>query len=633
MSGYRDDYLPPPPQPDYPDDFGYPPPPPEISRTYALSDDFPPPPPSGDDLKPVSVHKSSTGYLSGGYGEPRSSYACQSEVIQSPTGVIRRTAEKTSYSSHSGDGSDGSLFSRNYANVSSLKQSSSSSYQYKGGNDTSSRLPYDSRSERTIKSSISDGRIERAVPGPQVPTSWEEGVSIPIIVKGSELSSPTTRVRSYDSPSSPTTRVRSYDSPSSPTTRVRSYDSPSSPTTRVRSYDSPSASPPISSQYDPISRHYNIKPRQYDVSISPREKDFTSHDSPQSRSYQESSVSNRSYQDSSLPFRSYQDVSPPSRSYHESPQTSSYTDSSPTRSYTDSSPVRSYPESSQNRSYQEPRLHEVQHDAHKLRSHHESFDSSPTRSYQKPILHEDTGDLPLSQPYKQNGKSSDVKEAEVDALTNLLMQNMETTADADFFGTCSKCGKCVEGENNGCTAMEQVFHITCFTCVNCAKPLKGKSFYSMDNKPYCEGCYMNTLEKCSVCSKPVTDRLLRATGKPYHPACFTCVVCGKSLDGIPFTVDATSQIHCIEDFHKKFAPRCCVCHKPIMPDTNNVETVRVVAMDKSFHVQCYRCQDCGLLLSSEAEGRGCYPLDEHILCKNCNAQRIQAMTTKMTTEL
>ena len=45
-------------------------------------------------------------------------------------------------------------------------------------------------------------------------------------------------------------------------------------------------------------------------------------------------------------------------------------------------------------------------------------------------------------------------------------------------------------------------------------------------------------------------QLLRATGKPYHPDCFTCVVCGRSLDGIPFTVDATNQIHCIEDFHK-----------------------------------------------------------------------------------
>ncbi|XP_036369609.1 uncharacterized protein LOC115224746 isoform X2 [Octopus sinensis] len=163
--------------------------------------------------------------------------------------------------------------------------------------------------------------------------------------------------------------------------------------------------------------------------------------------------------------------------------------------------------------------------------------------------------------------------------------------------------------------------------------LRGKSFYAIETKPYCESCYVNTLEKCSVCSKPVIDRLLRATGKPYHPSCFTCVVCGKSLDGVPFTVDATNQIHCIDDFHKKFAPRCCVCQLPIMPDPGKEETVRVVAMDRSFHVHCYCCEDCGMLLSSEAEGRGCYPLDDHILCKICNAKRIQALTTKMTTEL
>lgn len=44
--------------------------------------------------------------------------------------------------------------------------------------------------------------------------------------------------------------------------------------------------------------------------------------------------------------------------------------------------------------------------------------------------------------------------------------------------------------------------------------------------------------------------MLRATGKPYHPACFNCVVCGKNLDGTTFTVDATNQIHCIDDFHR-----------------------------------------------------------------------------------
>ncbi|KAK3088148.1 hypothetical protein FSP39_015392 [Pinctada imbricata] len=232
-----------------------------------------------------------------------------------------------------------------------------------------------------------------------------------------------------------------------------------------------------------------------------------------------------------------------------------------------------------------------------------------------------------------SGQEKSGKEAEVDALTSLLMQNMESSNEPEFFGICVKCGKKVIGENNGCTANGQIYHIACFVCVSCGTLLRGKSFYSMDNKPYCEPCYINTLERCSVCSKPITDRLLRATGKPYHPECFTCVVCGMSLDGIPFTVDATNQIHCIDCFHKKFAPRCCVCQQPIMPEKGMEETVRVVALDKSFHIQCYRCEDCSMLLSSEAEGRGCYPLDDSILCKNCNAKRIQAMSSKMATEL
>ncbi|MEQ2205436.1 hypothetical protein XENOCAPTIV_029452 [Xenoophorus captivus] len=65
--------------------------------------------------------------------------------------------------------------------------------------------------------------------------------------------------------------------------------------------------------------------------------------------------------------------------------------------------------------------------------------------------------------------------------------------------------------------------------------------------------WSSTLERCSKCSKPILDRILRAMGKAYHPRCFTCVVCNCCLDGVPFTVDATSQIHCIDDFHR-YAP-------------------------------------------------------------------------------
>ena len=69
-------------------------------------------------------------------------------------------------------------------------------------------------------------------------------------------------------------------------------------------------------------------------------------------------------------------------------------------------------------------------------------------------------------------------------------------------------------------------------------------------RPSCPPSRQATLEKCSTCSQPILDRILRAMGKAYHPGCFTCVVCHRGLDGIPFTVDATSQIHCIEDFHR-----------------------------------------------------------------------------------
>ncbi|XP_014615204.1 PREDICTED: thyroid receptor-interacting protein 6 isoform X1 [Polistes canadensis] len=230
------------------------------------------------------------------------------------------------------------------------------------------------------------------------------------------------------------------------------------------------------------------------------------------------------------------------------------------------------------------------------------------------------------------GKVSPVKE--VDVLTDLLVQGMsDNSEESDIYGICAQCGCKVEGEGTGCSAMDKVFHINCFCCYVCKVNLQGKPFYSLEGKPYCEEDYLNTLEKCCVCTRPILDRILRATGKPYHPSCFTCVVCGQSLDGIPFTVDATNQIHCIQCFHKKFAPRCCVCKLPIMPEPGQEETIRVVALDRSFHIQCYKCEDCGLILSSDLEGHGCYPLDDHVLCKSCNASRVQALTSHMTTEL
>lgn len=105
-----------------------------------------------------------------------------------------------------------------------------------------------------------------------------------------------------------------------------------------------------------------------------------------------------------------------------------------------------------------------------------------------------------------------------------------------LLGICNKCGERVLGENSGCTAMDQIYHISCFTCTECQVNLQGKPFYALEGKPFCEYDYLQTLEKCSVCLMPILERILRATGKPYHPQCFTCVVCGSSLDGEHITL-------------------------------------------------------------------------------------------------
>ncbi|CAI4232238.1 unnamed protein product [Auanema sp. JU1783] len=190
---------------------------------------------------------------------------------------------------------------------------------------------------------------------------------------------------------------------------------------------------------------------------------------------------------------------------------------------------------------------------------------------------------------------------------------------------CVSCSNPITFEKPGCVALDQVFHVSCFNCKKCGRILAGSSFYNIDNNPTCESCYTESLDKCTKCGQPITDKLLRACGGTFHVECFICTVCATALDGVPFTIDSDNNVHCVPCFHEKFAPRCAVCQRGIIPIEGEKESVRVVAMDKSFHVECYRCEDCGLQLSSKIEGQGCYPLDSHLYCKTCNSNRLRVL--------
>ncbi|MEE6486986.1 hypothetical protein FKM82_014752 [Ascaphus truei] len=215
---------------------------------------------------------------------------------------------------------------------------------------------------------------------------------------------------------------------------------------------------------------------------------------------------------------------------------------------------------------------------------------------------------------------------ELEMLTQQLMREMDNqpTPETHSMGQCGICGRGLSRTETVVRAGEHLYHVACFTCTKCDQQLQGQQYYESAGRPLCEECYQDTLECCAVCEMKITERLLRAMGKAYHPSCFTCAVCKRSLQGEPFIVDQNNQPHCVADYHRRYAPRCSVCGEPIAPEPGRDETVRVVALEKNFHMMCYKCEDCACPLSIDADDSGCFPLDGHVLCKKCHTMRARA---------
>uniref|UniRef100_A0A8C6A3Z1 Filamin-binding LIM protein 1 n=1 Tax=Marmota marmota marmota TaxID=9994 RepID=A0A8C6A3Z1_MARMA len=188
---------------------------------------------------------------------------------------------------------------------------------------------------------------------------------------------------------------------------------------------------------------------------------------------------------------------------------------------------------------------------------------------------------------------------------------------------CAFCHKTVSPRELAVEAMKKQYHAQCFTCRTCRRQLAGQSFYQKDGRPLCESCYQDTLEKCGQCGEVVRDHIIRALGQAFHPSCFTCVSCARCIGDESFALDSQNQVYCLDDFYRKFAPVCSICENPIIPQDGK-DAFKIECMGRNFHENCYRCEDCSILLSVEPTDQGCYPLNDHLFCKPCHVKRSAA---------
>jgi LIM domain-containing protein len=200
---------------------------------------------------------------------------------------------------------------------------------------------------------------------------------------------------------------------------------------------------------------------------------------------------------------------------------------------------------------------------------------------------------------------------------------------------CNVCQTAVTAADEACQSMGYLYHAACFACCCCGRMLCGKAFYFINNKVFCEDDYKNSglqemAAKCTACGHLILDTILKAMDKTYHPGCFRCTGCNVCLDNQPFIINSNGLVFCIKDYHMLNAPVCSVCREPILPDEGSEETIRIVAMDKDFHVDCYHCQDCGMQLTDELDKR-CHPFNDRLLCRSCHTRHLSKATDRQRT--
>nr|XP_026244942.1 actin-binding LIM protein 1 isoform X18 [Urocitellus parryii] len=165
---------------------------------------------------------------------------------------------------------------------------------------------------------------------------------------------------------------------------------------------------------------------------------------------------------------------------------------------------------------------------------------------------------------------------------------------------CHKCGEPCKGEV--LRVQTRHFHIKCFTCKVCGCDLAQGGFFIKNGEYLCTLDYQRMYgTRCHGCGEFVEGEVVTALGKTYHPNCFACTVCKRPFppgDRVTFNGrDCLCQL-CAQPMSSSpseaaCSGNCAGCGR----DIKNGQAL--LALDKQWHLGCFKCKSCGKVLTGE----------------------------------
>ncbi|XP_036428222.1 actin-binding LIM protein 2 isoform X2 [Colossoma macropomum] len=191
---------------------------------------------------------------------------------------------------------------------------------------------------------------------------------------------------------------------------------------------------------------------------------------------------------------------------------------------------------------------------------------------------------------------------------------------------CQNCGKACKGEV--LRVQNKHFHIKCFVCKVCGCDLAQGGFFVRQGEYICTLDYQRLYgTRCFSCEQFIEGEVVSALGKTYHPRCFVCAMCKQPFpagDRVTFNGKECICQKCTQPLPANSpAPvqavhNCCGCGKEFKNEQS------LVALDKHWHLGCFKCKVCNKVLNAEYISKDGIPyceMDYHamygIQCENC----------------